>query len=86
MPILIALACRPLGPIHCLHTCIMDPRSAGPAKKPVDDGVALVIQNNWITGNHNKIGRARAYGHWYLLDSGTCKIPNAGESLEVLGL
>ena len=32
----------------------------------------LVIQNNWVIGNHAKVQRAKNWGHWYLLDDLTC--------------
>eukprot|EP00912_Choanoflagellata_sp_UC4_P002168 UC4_evm7s1370 len=35
---------------------------------------SLVIQNNWLIGNEDKIGRAKKYNHWYLNDNGNCKI------------
>lgn len=32
----------------------------------------LVLQNNYIKGNSNKIKRAKAWGHWFLTFYGTC--------------
>ena len=29
----------------------------------------LVIHNNWIAGNHNKIVQAKKFGHWFLINS-----------------
>ena len=33
----------------------------------------MVIQNNWIVGNANKIKRSKKWGHWYLNDEGLCR-------------
>ncbi len=45
-------------------------------KKMRERAKPIVIQNNWIIGNHNKTLRARAWGHWYLNDAqNACQIP-----------
>jgi hypothetical protein len=35
-------------------------------------GVPVLINNNWIVGNAAKIERAKAWGHWFVGDDGTC--------------
>lgn len=35
-------------------------------------GMPVVINNNWIVGNDAKIRRAKAWGHWFIDDQGTC--------------
>lgn len=32
----------------------------------------ILISNNWIIGNKNKISRAKQWGHWFVRDDGTC--------------
>lgn len=32
----------------------------------------LIINNNWVIGNPAKIKRAKAWGHWFLTESGDC--------------
>lgn len=34
----------------------------------------LVIQNNWIRGNAEKIRRAQQWGHWFLLANNSCPL------------
>ncbi|XP_060568854.1 uncharacterized protein LOC132727402 [Ruditapes philippinarum] len=34
----------------------------------------LVISNNWIIGNKNKISRAKKWNHWFLKSDGTCDV------------
>ena len=31
-----------------------------------------VIHNDWLSGNKNKIARAKQWGHWFLRDDNTC--------------
>ena len=35
--------------------------------------VPMVIQNNFISGNANKINRAKHWKHWFINDKGNCK-------------
>ncbi|XP_045186447.1 uncharacterized protein LOC123544431 [Mercenaria mercenaria] len=32
----------------------------------------IVISNNWIIGNNNKINRAKKWNHWFLRPDNTC--------------
>mmetsp|Transcript_61840 Transcript_61840/g.141557 ORF Transcript_61840/g.141557 Transcript_61840/m.141557 type:complete len:170 (+) Transcript_61840:2-511(+) len=32
----------------------------------------VVVQNNWIAGNVNKVARAKQWGHWFLGSDGAC--------------
>lgn len=32
----------------------------------------ILVHNNWIKGNHNKIARAKKWGHWFLDGKGKC--------------
>jgi hypothetical protein len=36
------------------------------------EGMPVVVQNNWVQGNDKKVGRAKAWGHWFAEDDGTC--------------
>lgn len=36
----------------------------------------LILNNNWISGNLAKIKRAKAWGHWFLTESGHCDPKN----------
>ena len=35
----------------------------------------VIIQNNWIIGNREKINRAKAHGHWFLVESSMTCVP-----------